>query len=1232
MQGVSCRACAALLTSLADAGIPADALLSELPLTLEYLQNPKNRLSDEDYHALCSRYAELIENAATPPTEITAYLNSGNWQRVLEDFSISVSILDSQGKIIYINRVARGKTHENLTGKSIFDFSPPAYHTEIQRSIKQVLQDGIIIITERPFTLPDGVQVWQENRLSPLYIGNEIKGVVTVAIDITERKLYEQALFKQAVELETVAEVSTQIRSNTDPHQLVQMVCDLTKLHFNLYHVHIYLLDESNNNLVIEAGSGEIGQMIVQSRRAFQLLGATKGVVIRAAQQRRVVVSNNVDDDPNFLYNPYLPDTRAEMAIPIMLGEQLLGILDVQSAESGYFTSEDQRVHQILANQIAVALQNARLVEDIRRQWAVANTLRDIGLVLVSSHNLQEMLERIFDELEHVLPIDAISFWLKNEDGNMQTVISRGFEQFGVNIQDHILLFGNLHSTPTLQRLSTAQKVLIVPHTAQQSDWIIVEGLEWVRSWAGAPIVVRDEIIGWLALDHSKPDTYTPDHASTLEIVSREIALALENIKLLESERQQREMAETLRDIGLVLASSLEREDVLQLVLAQVARLLPYDAASIWLDEGDSVFRCVAQFGYGAYQVEERIAGLSLTRDSQTFHQVNRATVISDTDADPAWEDWNGFSWIKSWMGAPIYVREELIGQIYLDHSQAGFYSERQHKPILESLATQISIAVGNARLFEAERQRRMEIEAFQRGNVSLSRSLDLEDVLDAILDATFDLVPARDAIIYLYQNGKLRFGAGINAAREHFTGPLPEPRPDGLTARVAQSGENIIVENARQNPLYANFEDTIWLQNLQTMIGIALKFGDAVVGVMNLSFASHQDWRRVNMSALQMLANQASIAIENARLYQEVQQHASLLESRVEERTAELERERAQLQAILDGIGDGVIYEEKQEIKYTNHMLTRILDGSFERISHFPTLLQTITADSINVETLYSQMTHTIQEKGQWQGELLLKRLTGSQFIGRIIMTAVYDAHASVTGVATIVRDISQDKELQAQKDRFLSNASHELRTPLANLKTRIYLLQRRPERMEEHLRVIEEVTTQMTDLVTDLLDISRFDRGVIPMQPEKTIVQDLITGIVHIQEAEAQRKHIALNAELPPQPIIASLDPKRIHQVLTNLITNAINYTEEGGTISVSLHTEDDNLLIKIADNGVGIAPNQLNQVFQPFFRAREGLSVGTGLGLSISKEIVTAHNGTITVSSTEGKGSIFCVRLPL
>ncbi len=355
-------------------------------------------------------------------------------------------------------------------------------------------------------------------------------------------------------------------------------------------------------------------------------------------------------------------------------------------------------------------------------------------------------------------------------------------------------------------------------------------------------------------------------------------------------------------------------------------------------------------------------------------------------------------------------------------------------------------------------------------------------------------------------------------------------------------------------------------------------------------------------------------------------------LEGRVAERTAELEGKNALLQAILDTMGEGVIYTTDGEIHYVNQALAEMTGFQVEELVGQPdTMLQRSTASHGKGWLITARLADSALERG----ELAFRRKDDSRMT--VAVTATRVTLGDSPGRVAIVRDITQEKELEARQKRFISSASHELRTPVTNFNTRLYVLRQQPEKQDEHLAVLQQTASRLKTLIEDLLDVSRFQQGTMPLERQNVVLQTLAAEVVKAQEPDAEAKRISLKVDFPAAPLHLLADPHRIIQVITNLVTNAIHYTQEGGLITVQLATEPGDggscAVIRVRDNGSGIAPEHLPNVFQPFYRAApNGKSEGAGLGLTITREIVELHGGTISVESEPGQGSTFTVKLPL
>jgi signal transduction histidine kinase len=230
------------------------------------------------------------------------------------------------------------------------------------------------------------------------------------------------------------------------------------------------------------------------------------------------------------------------------------------------------------------------------------------------------------------------------------------------------------------------------------------------------------------------------------------------------------------------------------------------------------------------------------------------------------------------------------------------------------------------------------------------------------------------------------------------------------------------------------------------------------------------------------------------------------------------------------------------------------------------------------------------------------------------------------------IVRDISERRRLERLQQEFTAMVTHELKGPLTSLRGFAQLMQRRQAYHAHGIEVIIAQTTQLERLISDLLDAARLDAGRMELRRAPADLVALVRDAAAQATALTTRHIFELDA--PPAPVMSSADGARLGQVLANLLSNAIKYSPEGGTIYVQLSSASGVARVSVSDEGIGIAPEARERIFQRFYRVG-GLGSGAqglGLGLYISRSLVEAHGGTLAVESEVGLGSTFTFTLPL
>jgi signal transduction histidine kinase len=251
-----------------------------------------------------------------------------------------------------------------------------------------------------------------------------------------------------------------------------------------------------------------------------------------------------------------------------------------------------------------------------------------------------------------------------------------------------------------------------------------------------------------------------------------------------------------------------------------------------------------------------------------------------------------------------------------------------------------------------------------------------------------------------------------------------------------------------------------------------------------------------------------------------------------------------------------------------------------------------------------------------------------------------VTGADESRFGVVIVVRDITREIEADRAKRDFIATVSHELRTPLTPIRGFVDLMLlgavgQLTEPHREMLGTVKNNTMRMVSLVEDLLEIGRLEAGKIALNTAPSNINQLVKEIVSMWNLELENKRMTLDLQLDDTLPLIEYDTKRIGQVLTNLVSNAIKYTYPGGDVTIKTYRNSEGLIqVDVRDTGIGLKPEQQDNLFKRFYRADSPLRDevgGTGLGLSIAKSFVELHHGEMWVQSVYNEGSTFSITLP-
>jgi PAS domain S-box-containing protein len=380
-------------------------------------------------------------------------------------------------------------------------------------------------------------------------------------------------------------------------------------------------------------------------------------------------------------------------------------------------------------------------------------------------------------------------------------------------------------------------------------------------------------------------------------------------------------------------------------------------------------------------------------------------------------------------------------------------------------------------------------------------------------------------------------------------------------------------------------------------------------------------------LESLTLLAEEAAAALVAAEE-----------KARRDEEIAAFQRERAFLSNVLDSITNGILVVDlDNRILNINRNAAAMLD--IATLDVIGQEWEPLVATSVRVE-LRALLDETIQQ-GFAMERLFTTQMAGADFPVAVGSSLLRDDAQNPFAVILIARDMTASREmdrlrkLDQMKSDFVANVSHELRTPLTSIKAYCEALQGMAKTAQERefLGVIEEEGDRLLALIEDLLNLSRLQSGKLRLRFELVHPAGLVTEVVAVARVQSDRHRIVTQVEPDIPPMI--LDRNRIKEALINLVSNAIKYSPDGGTVTLSISVQEGNLRMDVADEGIGISEQDQQGLFQQFYRVDGSLEAkvsGTGLGLAIVKGIAEAHGGAVAVRSTPGKGSVFTILVPV
>jgi GAF domain-containing protein len=556
------------------------------------------------------------------------------------------------------------------------------------------------------------------------------------SVAIHNARLYQQAQARSA-QLQTAAEVSRAASSILDPNPLIEQTVNLIRNRFDLYYVGLFIVDDSGAAArepgkwaILRAGTGDAGRIQLERAHKLEIGGASMiGQCIATSQAQ---ISQQIDSKDQRFVNPLLPDTRSEMALPLISRGQVTGAMTIQSTEPSAFSDEDITILQTMADQVANALQNASLFDQTQIRAEELAVLNEMSRQLTSSvdiaeitRNLYLFTSRLIDTSTFFIALydkqtDSLTFPFASEEnqeihisGNVQ---SQGLTKYVIDNREPVLISENVDAWLENQDLDT---------TIIGSD---EQGIQTSQSWLGVPMLAGDEAIGIINVQHRTPHHYHEQDYDLLMAIASQGAIAYQNARLFAETRQRTEDLVVLNDMSREMASLLDIDRVLRLAYDYTSKLMDttYFFIALYDAKTDELALPFIILKNEFTKAPSRKLGKGL---SDYVVRTKKPLLLNGDDVLLQLEE-IGVERValgegltpKSWLGIPMMIGGEVIGVINVQSVTTPYlYQERQHD-LLISIGSQLAITIQNIRLFDQSQQQLSDLN-YPRNNLSIVRN-----------------------------------------------------------------------------------------------------------------------------------------------------------------------------------------------------------------------------------------------------------------------------------------------------------------------------------------------------------------------------------------------------------------------------------------------------------------------------------------------------------------------------
>ncbi|HSH01534.1 MAG TPA: GAF domain-containing protein [Anaerolineae bacterium] len=1061
-----------------------------------------------------------------------------------------------------------------------------------------------------------------------------------------------------------VTAVSQAANTILDIHELISTVLTMIRDQFDFYYVGLFTFDpQHDQQLQLQFGTGIAGQQLIKDN--FHLSLDTPSMVTWVAQHNQERIENDVYAAEFYFPNPYLPETRSELTLPLRNNRgDIRYILTIQSNHPHTFPPHDVTVFRTMAENLATALNNATLFDQVTTNLTQTNQLYKASHQLNKASAANLIYQALIDyaaqsnlvDIAHIITADPqnrnrfIYPTIWSRDGQIISPHQDNFYFDAYPVMDLMLQneIVRIQDGPHDDRLSPTTKQLF---TANK-----------MRSAVMIPIHTDNNWLATLTLNRRQPVLLTDKQIQPFVTLADQAATALANQQFL---RQ----TNALYRLGRALINSNTSLEAIDLVLQEIisqtglqsCRFFQFDPATTsWLA---LTTQTTSTTNHNISFVDPNLY--------QYFQEIAQPITFSATQYPPELTAYANYSQAQRAILFPAIQQKKLIGFLSIEDYSAQYPLSLSEQNFISSVLDQLTTTLDNLQLFDNTVRHAQELMTLNRVGTQIANILDLPQLARTLYHEMAEFFDMSGFIFgtFNHQTNWYQPILIINQDKA-YTEDGRMLLPQDPLYQCLHSGQPLLTNDPTTIP--ASIMDIPHhTKNIQpqSILWIPMLRESQPLGIICLQSYHPHAYPEKALQILTTIATQIGLAVSNANLFQETQANVNDLRQlfHIAEATASSIHMDERLQNVLDALARSLHGAHVAIMTINNEK--QILETQAQAGNAIPYTIpinaglpgRAIRTGKPMLVSAADQLTSRFGAHANTQSQLVVPLNLGDKRIG-IINAESPSPNAFTERDSRLLQTISsmlattiesgrlllktqeaneQLRELDRLKTQFLSTMSHELRTPLNSIIGFSRVMLKGIDgpltpMQEEDLNAINNSGHHLLNIINGILDLAKIEAGRMALSIEKVDIATMADELLPQCQQWAKDKPIEFIWDIEPNLPTIEADPMRLQQILSNLLNNAVKFTDKGHVHLQIYRKSTWQIHIKITDTGRGIAAKDHRRLFTAFQQAttKENIEIGggTGLGLSIAQRLVHMHEGQIWFESQLGHGATFHVTLPL